>query len=441
VTEYDESAVGPPAAPSPPRAVARHDLVTHERLLFRIATAIVVVHVLADAFVFLQPGVGGGRHLLRGLLPAALLVLAAALYPRLRPGLRASVALVVGALAVVWGGISAITLSAPAPRGAVWTGLLLLPAGVALLVLGIVVLWRSRRREGGRAWRYARRALYVVAGVFVLYWVVMPLGFALFATHHPREAVVAAKLGLAHRDVVIRTDDNVGLRAWYVPSHNGAAVITFPRTWTTAHARLLARHGYGVLALDLRGYGTSDGDPNAYGWGSAADLRAAVDWLAAQPDVRDGRIGGLGLSVGGEQLLEAAAVVPGLRAVVAEGASWNSVRETSALRGPSALQKALQYPQDLMLTIGVAVETGRLPGPSLRHAVARIAPRAVFLIYGQQGQETERDLTPVYYDAAGRPKELWAVPGAGHTAGITAQPAEYERRVIGFFDRQLLGVP
>ena len=435
MTEIDESAVHPPVSPS--RSADANGLVAHEWLLFGVAVAIVVAHVLADAFVTLQPGVGGGRHLLRGLVPAALLVLAAAFYPRLRPGLRAGIALVIGALALIWGGIAVITLSAPAPRGAVWTGLLLLPAGAVLVVLGIVVLWRSRRREGGRAWRYARRALYVVVGAFVLYWVVMPLGFALFATHHPREAVDAAKLGVPHRDVVIRTDDNVRLRAWSVPSRNGAAVITFPRTWTAAHARLLARHGYGVLALDLRGYGTSDGDPNAYGWGSAADLRAAVDWLSSQPDVRDGRIGGLGLSVGGEQLLEAAAAVPGLRAVVAEGAGWRSVRETTALRGPSALQKALQYPQDLMLTVGVAVETSRLPGPSLEGAVGRIAPRAVFLIYGQKGQETERELTPVYFDAAGQPKELWAVPGAGHTAGITAQPADYERRVVGFFDRQL----
>jgi hypothetical protein len=31
------------------------------------------------------------------------------------------------------------------------------------------------------------------------------------------------------------------------------------------------------------------------------------------------------------------------------------------------------------------------------------------------------------------------VPGAGHTGGIEARPAEYERRVVGFFDDALLG--
>ncbi|HEY5528611.1 MAG TPA: hypothetical protein VIL51_04070 [Thermoleophilia bacterium] len=45
----------------------------------------------------------------------------------------------------------------------------------------------------------------------------------------------------------------------------------------------------------------------------------------------------------------------------------------------------------------------------------------------------------MYFAAAGQPKELWEVPGAGHTAGISAHPPEYERRVTQFFDSWLLG--
>ncbi len=52
------------------------------------------------------------------------------------------------------------------------------------------------------------------------------------------------------------------------------------------------------------------------------------------------------------------------------------------------------------------------------------------------GGENERQ--PKYYAAAGEPKAIWEVPGAKHTDGIEARPAEYERRVVGFFDRALL---
>jgi hypothetical protein len=44
----------------------------------------------------------------------------------------------------------------------------------------------------------------------------------------------------------------------------------------------------------------------------------------------------------------------------------------------------------------------------------------------------------VYYDAAFDPKGIWEVPGSGHTGGIQTQPEEYERLVVGFYDRVLL---
>ena len=63
---------------------------------------------------------------------------------------------------------------------------------------------------------------------------------------------------------------------------------------------------------------------------------------------------------------------------------------------------------------------------SLRNASLLIAPRAVFFIYGEDGQEVEKAVNPVYYDAAFPPKAIWEVPGAGHTRGIETRPAEYQ---------------
>ena len=47
------------------------------------------------------------------------------------------------------------------------------------------------------------------------------------------------------------------------------------------------------------------------------------------------------------------------------------------------------------------------------------------------------ELNRAYEDAGGSTTTLWEIPRARHTAGITAAAAEYERRVIGFFDRAL----
>src|SRR4029079_15874862 len=118
-------------------------------------------------------------------------------------------------------------------------------------------LWRTRSAHGHR---YLRRTLLSVAAVVGAYWFVLPIGIALVATHRPRAENKLAELGTRVGTVTIRTSDGLNLAGWYVPSHNGAAVISFPtRIGKLPQARMLARHGCGVLALDMRGYDGSDG--------------------------------------------------------------------------------------------------------------------------------------------------------------------------------------
>jgi hypothetical protein len=220
-----------------------------------------------------------------------------------------------------------------------------------------------------------------------------------------------------------------------VPSLNGAAVISFPtRAGKVPQASMLARHGFGVLLVDMRGYDGSDGDANAFGWGATKDIDAAVAWLQRRPDVHDGRIGGMGFSAGGEVLLEAAAANTGLHAVVSEGAGVRSIRE-HLLRGPRGW---FALPQEAVQSAALSVLSGTGPPPSLKNVVAQIAPRPVFLIYAARGQGGE-DLTPAYFEAAREPKAIWRIEAGGHTGGFSAQPREYERRVVGFFDRALNG--
>jgi fermentation-respiration switch protein FrsA (DUF1100 family) len=266
------------------------------------------------------------------------------------------------------------------------------------------------------------------------YWFVVPVTMALVATHRPRADVRPANLGAPYRSVTIRTVDGLDLTGWYVGSRNGAAVISFPtRLGKLPQARMLARHGFGALVIDMCGYEGSDGSPNAFGWGATRDIDAAVTWLQHQPDVREGRIGGIGFSVGGEMMLEAAAENPGLKAVVSEGAGERSVRETMQ-RG---WRDILAVPSMATEAAALAVFSQTAPPPSLKDVAGKIAPRAVFFIYAGRGAGGE-DLNPIYYRAAKQPKAIWKIPEAHHTGGYTARPSEYERRVTRFLDSQLL---
>ena len=243
----------------------------------------------------------------------------------------------------------------------------------------------GRGSDGGR--RLLRRGLIAVAAVLGVYWVLVPVAIALMATHRPREAAETVELGRASQPLTLRTADGLHLHGRYVTSRNGAAVIVFPGTGgRAAQARALVRQGYGVLMLDMRGYADSDGDPNMFGWSGTKDVDAGVAFLARRADVRDGRIGGLGFSVGGEVMMEAAAGNPGLRAVVADGAGERSVRE-SRLRGRAGW---LSLPSYLMQTAAVAVLSGDRPPPSLVDVAPKIAPRPLLPDRRGRGQRRRR---------------------------------------------------
>ena len=385
--------------------------------LFRATCLLLAVHTVVDAFIAPPRGTHWHDHLSAGLVPLALLCAALLLYER-APAL---LSLLVGAFALEAFALALADALRTFSRGSDWSGLGLGPFAAALLVCGAVLAWR-RRPHGLR-----RLAVAAAATIVALYVVVVPVAMAVYATHRPRaEAAPAA----GFRPVRLHTRDGLTLAGLYAPTHNGAAVISFPtRLGKLAVARMLHRHGYGVLVVDMRGYEGSDGAPNAFGWGSTKDIDAAVAWLHTRGIER---IGGIGFSVGGEQLLEAAAENPRLLAVVSDGAGERSVRESlvRGARGWAAL------PSMAVETLAVATFAQAAPPPALDRVVGRIAPRATLFIHGEHGGAGE-ELTPDFYRAARAPKALWRVPDAGHTGGFAAHPGEYERRIVRFFDRYL----
>jgi uncharacterized protein len=401
--------------------------------LARIALGIGALHVVDDNFLQPQPGTSAGDHLVGGLIQTAFFVSFAWAYPRLRPGLRGTLAIFVGLFMVVMGaGEAGYYTRENGPSGDDYTGLLAIPAGVLLVGVGLFTLWRSRK-GGSLIRRYARRAALALGLLIGLYFVLYPFAESYVLTHAARAYVPTPQLGTAYEEVAFTTSDGLRLQGWYVPSKNGAAVISFPgRKGPQKPARLLARHDYGVLLFDRRGEGESEGDPNTLGWAGNRDVKAAIAFLRTRPDVDRDRVGGLGLSVGGEVLLQTAAETDELKAAVSEGAGMRSVREAVHLDGTD---KFVATPVFAIVTAGTAVFANDLPPRDLLDLSSEITQPVLF-IHATPGQGGET-LTEKYYEAAKGPKEYWAAPG-GHTGAIDAAPQEYERRVVGFFDRNLL---
>jgi pimeloyl-ACP methyl ester carboxylesterase len=394
-----------------------------ERPFFAAGLALITIHLLDLALS------GPDTSLIA--LAAIVAVPAAALWaqPRVTRPTRFALGVTVGLLFAGFGiashGLHAV-LQGPDRYDV--TGLGAIAGGLLLVAGGVAALRAPGRRD--QRYRVLHVALWLVGAYVAVSFVLMPLALAMFTSHSPRNPVSEASLSIPHREVRVPTADGRELAAWYVPSRNGAAVVLIHgssgnRARVADRAELLARHGYGVLALDLFGAGESEGHSSGLGDNSQPAVDAAVDYLAVQPDVDPERIAGFGTSLGGEVLLDGASHDDRLRAVISDGAA----RPQDADRyepTPLSNRIALQFIRGI---------SGMRPAPSLVGLMPEIAPRPVLLIASGAPQEipVNRD----YAKAAGSSARLWEIPDAGHTGGLRSHPAEYEQRVIGFLDEAL----
>src|SRR2546430_6002013 len=96
--------------------------------------AVIAVHLLDDSFLQPEPGTSAADHFVSGLIPLAVLVSFATLYPRVRAGLRVLIAIPLGLLGIVAGvGEAGYYSVETGPSGDDYTGLLALAAGVLLV--------------------------------------------------------------------------------------------------------------------------------------------------------------------------------------------------------------------------------------------------------------------------------------------------------------------
>jgi dienelactone hydrolase len=398
------------------------------------ALAAIGLHLVLAALFFRDAALV--ERVIAAALAVGVAVAAGFHYRSLAPPQRGLLAILFGVPALLFGvGVHAVRVYALGFDGSTYTGIAMLVAGAVLTVFGLTILVRQIRP-------WWRRLLMIPLGAIVLFYTVFPVTLGIATTHTPRLPVCCddtpATRGFAYEDVTFMTADGLKLTAWYIPSRNRAAVITVHgafrgRDRTLDQAAVLAKHGYGVLLIDLEGFGDSEGRVNSYGWVGARDVHAAVAYLQSRPDIDPHRIGGLGLSMGGEVLLQAAGESDALKAVVSEGGSARTPDDLDEMPGLGI--KAI-LPMQWVLATTLRVMSGEPPPPPLKEMVRRIGPRAVLLISANEHEE--RTLNRMYQEVGGASFDLWEIPEPKHMGALKLHPEEYEQRIIGFFDASLL---
>ena len=214
-----------------------------------------------------------------------------------------------------------------------------------------------------------------------------------------------------------------------------------------AVAKMLAGLGYAALRFDFRGCGESEGGRGrVICLEQVEDVRSALSFLAARPEIDPRRIGVIGQSFGAAVAVYSAGVEPRVAACISSGGWGNGEKKFrrqhaapgawekfSAMveegRRQRSLGKSIMVPRYDIVPIPSGLRGNLAPGSIMEFpfevvesmlgfnaddVVGRIAPRPLLLLHSASDSVTPTEQSIEMFRRAGRPADLHLVADVDH---------------------------
>ncbi|WP_062109930.1 alpha/beta hydrolase [Bacillus niameyensis] len=237
----------------------------------------------------------------------------------------------------------------------------------------------------------------------------------------------------------LKSYDNLKLQAKFIKNEEetGKAVVLAHGFRNTGDdmgklARFYYNQGFDILLPDARGHGDSEGDYIGYGWHERLDY---VDWIQMLID----KYGATEIILHGNSMGAATVLMTSGEKLPAE------VKAIIADSGYSSVKAELQHqlkniyhlPSFPLLNV-TSVITKIRAGYTFEEASAieqvKKNTLPLLIIHGDADDLVPTKMGYDLFDAASGEKELWIVPGAGHTKAYDNHTEAYENRIKEFID-------
>jgi pimeloyl-ACP methyl ester carboxylesterase len=166
-------------------------------------------------------------------------------------------------------------------------------------------------------------AIIFFVGIFALF------NFLVYRITNPPaipEPVNPSYYQLPSLEIVFSSSDRLNIAGWWIPGLRGApGIVLSPgygmsRSDVLSLAAVLHESGFNILIYDQRGSRLSAPKPSTLGLYETDDLLCALQYLKDRPEINRTRLGIWGVDVGAIAALKAAASVPEVVAIAADGA-------------------------------------------------------------------------------------------------------------------------
>lgn len=242
--------------------------------------------------------------------------------------------------------------------------------------------------------------------------------------------------------VEIKSEDGLRLKARFLKNDqpSGKAVILAHGYKGNSEqmpgiTKFYYEQGYDILKPDARGHGLSEGDYIGYGWHDRKDYVRWSEFLAEEAGADDIFLHGFSMGAATVLMASGEKLPEQVKGIIADSGYTTVLEELS-----HQLKYLYNLPSFPVMQV-TSVITNIRAGYTFAEASAidSVAKNKLplLIIHGDKDALVPTEMGKRIFEKAKSDKELWIVPGAGHTEAYTIAEQEYQEKLKAFWTKAI----